>query len=146
MLLRSSLPSDDFLRLHARNFQVEHQLVFVDRANTFATLAKGADVLLDTTLFGSHTSEWACGECLNHTAQHLRPDFIFPITRALGALDALWSALPVITCVGKCDESVDSSNQLSSRTVASMLYQLDLHGELVVHSLAEYRQRMYARS
>ena len=59
-------------------FNVEHQLRFSDFVSTseenWIRLWRGADAILDTTIYGAHT----------------------------GTVDALWAGLPVVTCIGHC--------------------------------------------
>lgn len=122
-LLRNPSESENRIRIHARNRGVEAQIVFCDFVHSaslnFIRFAKGADIVLDTTVYGSHTV----------------------------AVDALWAGLPMISCVGDCveddaGEGPEYANQAASRVAASMLYSLDVADDLVVPNLKVYARRM----
>jgi predicted O-linked N-acetylglucosamine transferase (SPINDLY family) len=91
------------LRYEARARGIaEHKLVFAEPMDLAEHLARHrlADLFLDTLYCNAHTT----------------------------ASDALWTGLPVLTCIGET---------FAARVAASLLYAVDLP-ELVTHSHAEY--------
>jgi len=122
-LLKYPPETEAALRLRAEGLGVlRHQLVFSEFVGTaeenWVRLWRGADAVLDTTVYGAHT----------------------------GAVDALWGGLPVVTCVGHCvrqEEPSSHGDQMASRVAASMLSSLGLESELVVGSLEEYGATLF---
>lgn len=120
-MLRYPADSEPRLRARARQLGVEEQLRFADFVSTseenWLRLWRGADAVLDTTIYGAHT----------------------------GAVDALWAGIPVVTCVGRCvrgDEPASNGDQMASRVAASMLVAIGLGEELIAKDLREYGEKM----
>ena len=124
-LLKYPVETEETIRKYIRdtygNTNVNQRVVFADflteSDDNFARLAVGADAVLDTTVYGGHTT----------------------------SIDALWAALPLVTCVGDCvsiEDPPEYGNQMASRVAASMLHSLGLEEELVAINLDEYEEIM----
>jgi len=131
-MLRFPKDSEDNLLAVAAKHGLERRVLFSDFVETaeanFQRLS-GADLILDTTIYGAHT----------------------------GAVDALYAGKPLLTCIGpKCaaqvlgrtdylnqggHASMLGSDSMTGRIAASILVSLGLEEELIVRSLPEYEDR-----
>uniref|UniRef100_A0A7S0N0V8 protein O-GlcNAc transferase n=2 Tax=Pyramimonas obovata TaxID=1411642 RepID=A0A7S0N0V8_9CHLO len=138
-LLRFPRDSEVYLNQLARAHGVQDRVLFsdfVDSAEANFQRLGAADLILDTTIYGAHTS----------------------------AVDALWSGVGLLTCLGpNCvTKATDQASEYASeeftsehtlaigadhmtaRLSASMVVAAGLEDELVVTSLEEYEERAVA--
>ena len=115
-LLESPADAVEGVQQYAQLLGVKERVVFAPFVNTaeenFERYAL-ADIALDTTVWGSHTT----------------------------AVDALWAGVPLVTCIDNCmGDELDiqgNSETMGGRVAASILTALEMP-ELIAHSLDEY--------